>query len=625
MNHPLRAAAAALAVSVLATDSRARAGEDAEAAAARLALDGDHRQAARGHRRRAHVRARRQRGRRRLRDARGDLDDVGRAVLGRRDAGAHLQPEDREDHRDQRARRRADRRDARVLPAKGLEVPAGGRAALRGDARHARRAHHDARRVRQALARRGARAVDHARRRLRDRRRDRGPHRGREGQAQAVAVREGGDAAARRARRARRRSPARSSARPTSPRRSASSSRPKPRRSRPASRARKPCRPPTTASTAATSPRNSCAARRDEGAQVTSDDLANWRVKLEEPRHTTYRGIDVYKLDRWTQGPVMLQALNVLENFDLKAMGYNSANYIHTVYQAMNLAFADRDFYYGDPVLPARGADQGPALEGLREEARGARENGRRERCRDRPRRPVSVPGRHESLRRSPEEARSRCAARASTRRASRRRPIPVTGSFYRGTTSVVAADKDGWLVSMTPSGGWLPAVIAGRTGIGMSQRAQMFVTDPAENPFNVDRARQAPARDADALARVQGRQALARLRRAGRRHAGPEPAAVLPERRRVRHDAAAGGGGAELHQLADARLVRRARELPGAARAQQLDTRLDAPRPQVARLRARVPLAHLRPDQRDPASTTAQGTFWGGSSNHGEDYGIAW
>ncbi len=116
--------------------------------------------------------------------------------------------------------------------SQGPEVPAGRRAALRGDARHAWRADHDARRVRHALARRGARAVDHARRRLRDRRRDREPHRGGEGQDQAVAVREGGDAAARRAGRARRRSPERSSARPTSPRRCASSSRRRPRRSK---------------------------------------------------------------------------------------------------------------------------------------------------------------------------------------------------------------------------------------------------------------------------------------------------------------------------------------------------------------------------------------------------------
>ena len=68
--------------------------------------------------------------------------------------------------------------------------------------------------------------------------------------------------------------------------------------------------------------------------------------------HTSYKGIEVYKLTAWVQGPVMLQTLNILENFDLKSMGYNSARYIHTLYQAMNLAYADRDFYYGDPSFP---------------------------------------------------------------------------------------------------------------------------------------------------------------------------------------------------------------------------------------------------------------------------------
>ena len=57
---------------------------------------------------------------------------------------------------------------------------------------------------------------------------------------------------------------------------------------------------------------------------------------------------------------------------------------------------------------------------------------------------------------------------------------------FYRGTTSIQAADTSGWVVSITPSGGWVPAVIAGRTGVGLSQRAQSFVLDPSENPFNV-------------------------------------------------------------------------------------------------------------------------------------------
>src|SRR5215211_7253988 len=78
-------------------------------------------------------------------------------------------------------------------------------------------------------------------------------------------------------------------------------------------------------------------------------DLARWKPIEEEPLKVNYKGIDVYKLQQWTQGPALLQSLNILENFDLKSMGYNSTRYIHTLYQTMSLAFADRDFYYGDP------------------------------------------------------------------------------------------------------------------------------------------------------------------------------------------------------------------------------------------------------------------------------------
>ncbi|MDH5198366.1 MAG: gamma-glutamyltransferase, partial [Gemmatimonadota bacterium] len=91
---------------------------------------------------------------------------------------------------------------------------------------------------------------------------------------------------------------------------------------------------------------------QEEGGLITMDDLAKWRVYIEEPVMTTYKGIEVYKLNSWVQGPVLLQVLNILETVDLKAMGYNSARYIHALYQAMNLAFADRDFYYGDPYYP---------------------------------------------------------------------------------------------------------------------------------------------------------------------------------------------------------------------------------------------------------------------------------
>src|SRR6266540_2355080 len=88
---------------------------------------------------------------------------------------------------------------------------------------------------------------------------------------------------------------------------------------------------------------------REEAGLFTPQDLATWKVKIEQPVMTTYKGIDVYKLTHWTQGPALLQTLNILENVDLAGMGYNSARYIHALYQAMSLAFADRDFYYGDP------------------------------------------------------------------------------------------------------------------------------------------------------------------------------------------------------------------------------------------------------------------------------------
>src|SRR5687767_6319555 len=98
---------------------------------------------------------------------------------------------------------------------------------------------------------------------------------------------------------------------------------------------------------------------REEGGLFTMQDLAGWKVKIEEPLSTTYRGIEVYKLPIWNQGPAMLQALNILENADLKAMGYNSSRYLHTVYQAMSLAFADRDFFYGDPAFAPEASVKG--------------------------------------------------------------------------------------------------------------------------------------------------------------------------------------------------------------------------------------------------------------------------
>ncbi|MFL5553691.1 MAG: gamma-glutamyltransferase family protein, partial [Gemmatimonadaceae bacterium] len=91
---------------------------------------------------------------------------------------------------------------------------------------------------------------------------------------------------------------------------------------------------------------------REDGGLFTMEDLADWKVRIEEPLHVSYKGIEVYKLPVWQQGAAMLEALNILENADVKNMGYNSPKYLHAIYQTMSLAFADRDFYYGDPYFP---------------------------------------------------------------------------------------------------------------------------------------------------------------------------------------------------------------------------------------------------------------------------------
>ena len=95
-----------------------------------------------------------------------------------------------------------------------------------------------------------------------------------------------------------------------------------------------------------------CRASREQGGLHQLQDLARWQVKLEEPVRTWYKGIEVCKLTHWTQGPALIVCLNILEGLDLQALGYNSARYIHALYQVMSLAFADRDFYYGDPDFP---------------------------------------------------------------------------------------------------------------------------------------------------------------------------------------------------------------------------------------------------------------------------------
>ena len=240
---------------------------------------------------------------------------------------------------------------------------------------------------------------------------------------------------------------------------------------------------------------------REDGALFTMQDLAGYKVRIEEPVRTTYKGIDVYKLAFWQQGPAMLQALNILETVDLKNMGYNSPAYMHTVYQAMSLAFADRDFYYGDPYFPPEEPVKGLLSKEYARERAKLIDPARND--------PAIKPGDPYPYQGGTNPFASLLAswktgdfapADSQPKSGQQDRVIPptpaapetaardsaFTESFYAGTTSIEAADAEGWVVSITPSGGWVPAVIAGRTGIGLSQRAQSFVTDAKDGPFNV-------------------------------------------------------------------------------------------------------------------------------------------
>ena len=359
----------------------------------------------------------------------------------------------------------------------------------------------------------------------------------------------------------------------------------------------------------------------EQGGLITMDDLAAWKVHLEEPVSTSYKGIEVFKLTSWVQGPVMLQALNMLETLDVKGLGYNSAAYIHTLYQVMNLAFADRDFYYGDPYFPPE-----EPLAGLLSKAY-ARERARLIR-KDRndpdvkPGDPYPFEGKANPYRayldRWLEWGRGDAAGLDPGRTAE------VEASFRAGTTSIQAADKEGWVVSVTPSGGWVPCVIAGRTGVGMSQRAQSFVLDERQNPFNVI---------------VPGKRPRSTL----------TPGLALKDGLPYLSFAVQGGDTQDqnllqffLDVVEFGLNVQQACEAPNFTSYQmhnsfadhktfpgKLEINETVPLEIRAGLEAMGYVLTVKKYTSGPINAIffdrAHGTFWGGSSNYGEDYGIAW
>jgi gamma-glutamyltranspeptidase/glutathione hydrolase len=361
---------------------------------------------------------------------------------------------------------------------------------------------------------------------------------------------------------------------------------------------------------------------QEEGGLITLADLANWRVKIEAPVKTTYRGIDVYKLSTWTQGPAMLQALNILENFDLKSMGYNSTRYMHTVYQAMSMAFADRDFYYGDPAFPPDEPLRGLlSKDYARERARTMKAD--RNDPEIRPGDPYPFMGGTNPYLDLLRQWRSRPQPPAATG-SSDAALARADSAFYRGTTSIEATDTSGWVVSITPSGGWIPAVIAGRTGIGVSQRGQQFVVDTADNPFNVIAPGKRPRVTlTPTLALKDGRPFLSFAVQGGDTQdqnllqfflnvvefgmtvqESVEAANITSFQMRNSFD---------LHESQPGRLI----------------VRDDTPPWVRQELRGMGYRLEFQARTSGPINAIffdwVHGSFWGGSSNHGEDYGIGW
>ena len=361
---------------------------------------------------------------------------------------------------------------------------------------------------------------------------------------------------------------------------------------------------------------------QEQGGLFTMEDLARWQVRVEEPAKTSYKGIDVYKLQVWTQGPAMLQALNILENFDLRGMGFNSGRYIHTLYQAMNLAFADRDFYYGDIYFPPV-----EPVEGLlsKEYAR------QRAKLMQADRNDANAgPGDPYPFQRGSNPYAEvlknwgATAPRSAAPAGSSAQFYGFDTPFYAGTTSVQTADAEGWVVSVTPSGGWVPAVIAGKTGIGISQRAQSFVTDAAEGPFNVIEPGKHP------------RVTLT-------------PTLALKEGKPFLSFAVQGGDSQDqnllqffLNVVEFGMNVQEATEAPN-FNSFQMRSSFDDHSTQPGRILlneatpswVRRDLRNMGYDMTFAERTSGpinaiwfdrqHGTMWGGSSNHGEDYGLAW
>ncbi len=364
---------------------------------------------------------------------------------------------------------------------------------------------------------------------------------------------------------------------------------------------------------------------RQQGGLFTEEDLANWQVKIEQPVTTHYKGIDVYKLTTWTQGPAMLQALNILEELNLKEMGYNSARYIHTLYQTMNLAFADRDFYYGDPAFPPESPING-LLSKKYAELRRTQINWNRNDENVKPGNPYPFQkGKNPFLdlleQWTPVAPVAEGTGVAGFQQAS---VFDLDESFTAGTTSIQAADAEGWVISVTPSGGWIPAVIAGSSGIGLSQRMQSFVLDAALNPYNVIEPGKRPRVTLTPSLAVKGGKPLMAFSVQG---------GDTQDQNLLQFFLNMVEFGMNVQQAVEAHNITsyQMQSSFGAHVSEPGRLEISAQVPEFTRIELQRMGYKVETVERTYSPITAiwidaeHGTMWGGASDYGDDYGIAW
>ena len=204
---------------------------------------------------------------------------------------------------------------------------------------------------------------------------------------------------------------------------------------------------------------------------LSYEDFADWHATVEDPVTFNYRGLDVHKCPPWTQGPVFLQHLAILDGFDLKKLGHNSAEYLHTWIESAKLAFADREAYYGDPLF-----DDVPLDVLLSKEYASARRDliGTTGSLEMRPGDVGNGVPHHATVDVAEDNRR---ALGVASRPAKERDLTDIHGG---DTTHLDAVDREGNMVACTPSGGWIGTspVIAG-LGFPIGTRGQMFYLNP--------------------------------------------------------------------------------------------------------------------------------------------------